>query len=160
MAALAMSASRGGHPQGCPYSVVGIFHVNAALTEPRAIARVFDIARIPAMNKLHYKGYTATIDFDAEGKVFFGRVDGINDIVSFHADTVADLEKEFADTMEFYFAGCAEDGRAPDKPDSDKLTLLLPARVRAAASAAADASGQSLNRWATAAIAQAAGVAL
>ena len=110
------------------------------------------------MNKLYYKGYTATVDFDAEGKVFFGRVDDINDIVAFHADNVADLEKEFAAMMEFYFAGCKEDGREPDKPANRKLTLRIAPRVRAAINAAAERAGTSTNKWAEAALARAAGV--
>ena len=32
---------------------------------------------------MSYKGYQARVEFDAEDEIFFGRIAGINDIVSF-----------------------------------------------------------------------------
>ena len=32
---------------------------------------------------MKYKGYTGSVDYDPEDRLFFGRVDGITDIVSF-----------------------------------------------------------------------------
>ena len=35
-------------------------------------------------NAVTYKGYAARVEFDAQGRIFFGRIAGIRDIVSFH----------------------------------------------------------------------------
>jgi len=43
------------------------------------------------MNTLTYKGYTARIDFDDRDNSLVGRLLGIQDIIGFHADNVADL---------------------------------------------------------------------
>lgn len=40
------------------------------------------------MKTLTYKGYAATVEFDAEDEIFAGRIGGIHDIVGFHADTL------------------------------------------------------------------------
>ena len=112
------------------------------------------------MNTMQYKGYTASINFDEDDDIFVGRVVGIRDIIAFHADNVADLKKEFAEMIDFYLESCARDGEEPNKPTSNKLTLRIAPRVRAAINAAAERAGTSTNRWAEAARAQAAGVTL
>jgi len=35
-------------------------------------------------NAMTYKGYTARIEFDAQDRIFFGRLAGIRDIITFH----------------------------------------------------------------------------
>ena len=42
-------------------------------------------------NVLEYKGYTGTVEFSAEDKVFFGKIPGIRDVVTFEAETVKKL---------------------------------------------------------------------
>ena len=38
-----------------------------------------------------YKGYMARIEFDPRDNIFFGKVMGIEDSITFHGDTVEDL---------------------------------------------------------------------
>ncbi|WP_256469842.1 type II toxin-antitoxin system HicB family antitoxin [Aromatoleum aromaticum] len=46
-------------------------------------------------------------------------------------------------------ADCKEQGVKPEKPASGKLMLRVPPEVHGAALVAAQASGKSLNQWAT-----------
>lgn len=46
-------------------------------------------------NAMTYKGYVARVEFDAEDRIFFGRLAGIRDIISFHGETVNELEEAF-----------------------------------------------------------------
>lgn len=98
-------------------------------------------------NILTYKGYSAAVDFDARDRIFFGRLAGIQDIVTFHGKTVDELEEAFKGAVDDYLAACARLGDAPNKPYSGKLTLRIPPRVHAAVATAAEISGKSLNRW-------------
>ena len=41
------------------------------------------------INSMSYKGYAASMVFDAEDKVIVGRVQDIDDIISFHGESVA-----------------------------------------------------------------------
>ena len=50
-------------------------------------------------NALTYKGYSARVEFDAEDRIFAGRIAGIRDIVGFHAETVTGLEKAFREAV-------------------------------------------------------------
>ena len=67
----------------------------------------------------------------------------------FHADTVSDLRSEFEKAVEDYLAECRELGVEPEKPASGKLLLRVPPEVHGKALVAAQASGKSLNQWAT-----------
>jgi len=100
------------------------------------------------LNTMSYEGYTARIDFDAEDNIFFGRVLGVNDTISFHGETVAELTSDFHNAIKHYLADCKKTGRQPDKPASGKLMLRVRPEVHAAVAIKAEASGKSLNQWA------------
>jgi len=55
-------------------------------------------------NTLHYKSYTVSMEFDSEDQVFVGRVMGIDDIIAFHANTVADFQSNFHEAVDAYLA--------------------------------------------------------
>jgi len=64
---------------------------------------------------LEHRGYIATVGYSASDKVFFGKIEGITDLVNFEADNVEELEKEFKNAVEDYLATCKELGKNPDK---------------------------------------------
>lgn len=100
------------------------------------------------MNTMIYKGYTARIDFDDRDNLLVGRLLGIQDVIGFHADTVAELRIAFEDAVDDYLETCARIGKSPEKPASGKLMLRIPPEIHAAALVAAKAKGKSLNQWA------------
>lgn len=55
-------------------------------------------------NTISYRGYTARIDFDARDDILVGRVLDISDVISFHADTVKDLHREFEKAVDDFLA--------------------------------------------------------
>jgi len=94
-----------------------------------------------------YKGYAARVEFDAEDRIFFGRIAGIRDIVTFHGATVDELEASFKEAVDHYLDTCAKLGDEPNKPYSGKLTLRIPPSIHAAVATAAETSGKSINKW-------------
>ena len=94
------------------------------------------------------KGYTASMVFDAEDSIIVGRVVGIDDIMSFHGESVAEFESNFQTVVDDYVAAAALLGGPPEKPASGKLMLRIAPVVHAAALKAAAQSGTSLNKWA------------
>lgn len=105
---------------------------------------------------MHYKGYAARIEFDAEDEVFAGHIAGINDVIGFHADKVADLKVAFHESVDDYLATCAELGKQPQKPYSGRVMFRIDPQVHANAARAAELSGKSLNEWAGEVLAKAA----
>ena len=99
------------------------------------------------MKAMVYKGYAARIEFDPEDDVFFGKIAGIRDGVSFHADNVADLKAAFHEAVDDYVATCEQVGKTPQKPYSGNLMLRVDPAVHSAAALAAELAGKSLNEW-------------
>lgn len=96
---------------------------------------------------MNHKGFHARIEFDAEDELFVGHLAGINDVVGFHAETVADLRAAFEEAVEDYIATCAKVGKPPEKAYSGKLMLRIAPEIHAEAALAAQLSGLSLNQW-------------
>ena len=108
------------------------------------------------INSMSYKGYSTSMVFDAEDKIVVGRVLDIDDIISFHGESVAEFEASFHAAIEDYLAASKELGSAPEKPASGKVMLRIAPEIHAAALKAAARSGTSLNKWAESALGKAA----
>lgn len=101
------------------------------------------------MNSMHYKGYTARIEYDERDNLFVGRILGIRAIISFEGESVAELKAAFEFAVEDYLADCTQQGLSPEKPASGRLLLRIPPEIHGRALIAAQAAGKSLNQWAT-----------
>ena len=99
------------------------------------------------MNSLTYKGYFATVNFDERDSIFWGKVIGIKDSITFEGETVAQLIEDFHNAIDHYLTDCKNEGRTPAKPYSGKLTLRISPSIHAEIAAAAAISGKSLNKW-------------
>jgi predicted HicB family RNase H-like nuclease len=108
------------------------------------------------INSMSYKGYTTSIVFDVQDKIIVGRILDIDDIISFHAESVAEFESNFHAVIEDYLAASNELNSAPEKPASGKVMLRIAPEIHAAALKAAARSGTSLNKWAEGALGKAA----
>ena len=112
------------------------------------------------MNSLSYKSYLARVEFDSDDRLFVGRIAGINDVVGFHAQSVAELEKAFRDAVDDYVATCERIGKPPERPFSGRVMFRVDPRVHARAALAAQLRGVSLNQWAEEALDRQAGADL
>lgn len=82
-------------------------------------------------NILRYKGYTASVQFDADDGILVGIVLGIKDIIDFHGDSVDAIRKEFKVAIDEYIKACKKLGREPNKPRQGKIVLMLPVDIEA-----------------------------
>lgn len=99
------------------------------------------------MKGMTYKGYAAQVEFDAEDHIFVGRIIGIRDIVTFHGESVSELENAFREAVDDYLEACEALGQKPNKPYSGNLMLRVAPDIHAAVATAAAASGKSINQW-------------
>ena len=51
---------------------------------------------------LEYKGYHAKIEYDADDKIYVGKVIGITDIVCFHGESMEEAKRMFEQSIENY----------------------------------------------------------
>jgi predicted HicB family RNase H-like nuclease len=96
---------------------------------------------------LEYKGYFGQVEFDPEANILHGEVAGTRDVITFQADSVADLIRSFHESVDDYLDFCAERGEEPDKPFSGQFVTRLEPEVHRLVSLAASTAGMSLNAW-------------
>lgn len=99
------------------------------------------------MGSLSYKGYYATVEFDADDAILTGRIAGINDVVGFHAEDAAGLVAAFHEAVDDYLATCDTVGKSPEKAYSGRVMVRIDPRVHARSALAAQLSGISLNQF-------------
>ena len=64
---------------------------------------------------LEYKGYHATVEYDAEDDIFVGEVFGIADSLNFHGTSVEELKAMFRQSIDNYLELCKQIGKNPEK---------------------------------------------
>lgn len=65
------------------------------------------------MEKLQYKGFLGSFDFQSEACYFYGNLDLKRDKVSYSAATLEELEVNFRNCVDNYLADCAAFGIEP-----------------------------------------------
>lgn len=98
-------------------------------------------------NILEYKGFKAKIEYSADDNVFFGYLIGIDDVVSFHAETVDQINSVFRESVDFHIEVCEKVGKQAKKQYSGKVMLRLPNQLHEKIAEAAASAGKSLNEW-------------
>ena len=67
------------------------------------------------MNRMTYQGYEASISFDEDATLFHGEVLNLRDVVTFQGQSVTDLKKAFAESIDDYVAFCKQRGEEPER---------------------------------------------
>ena len=96
---------------------------------------------------MEYKGYLAEVTFDDEAQILHGEVVNTRDVITFQAETVADLKREFHKSVDVYLQFCREMGQEPEKPFSGKFVVRLSPGTHRKAYLAAKRAGKTLNTW-------------
>ena len=63
---------------------------------------------------LEYKGYRTKIEFNRKDNIFYGKIEGIYDLVNFHANDYSKIEEEFHNAVDDYIEFCREIGKDPE----------------------------------------------
>ncbi len=98
-------------------------------------------------NVLEYKGYSGTVEFSAEDEVFFGRINGIRDVITFEADSVSKLKKAFKEAVEDYIETCEQLGKNPDKEFKGSFNVRIKPNLHRLAVIKSSAMKISLNQF-------------
>jgi len=96
---------------------------------------------------MEYKGYFAKVDFDADARVFHGEVINLRDVITFEADNVDALIREFHDSVDDYLDFCKERGEKPEKPFSGRFVLRIDSELHKNIYLRSKLSNKSLNAW-------------
>lgn len=94
---------------------------------------------------LHYKGYYANVQFSADDEVFFGKLLGITDVVSFEGTTVKELKNAFIEAVDDYLATCEELDKEPEKMYKGSFNIRISPELHRKAAIISAGKNMSLN---------------
>lgn len=66
-------------------------------------------------NYLKHKSYYGSVEFSSRDNILFGSIIGINDLVTYEAESVGELKQAFIESVEEYLETCKSLGKEPDK---------------------------------------------
>ena len=101
---------------------------------------------------LTYKGFMGTVHFSAEDKVFHGKIEGIDDLVTFEGHSVEELIKAFHNEVDDYIALCKEMGKEPIRSYKGSFNVRISPEMHRKAVEKATKKGLSLNQFVQTAI--------
>ncbi len=64
---------------------------------------------------IEYKGLIGSLHFDSEDEVFFGKIEGIEDLISFEGQSVKEIKKAFQESVDDYLELCRKSQKNPEK---------------------------------------------
>ena len=96
---------------------------------------------------MEYKGYHATIEYDAEDSIFVGEVFGIADSLNFHGKSVDELRQMFEQSIENYLDLCEKIGKEPDKEFKGTFNIRITPELHKKAALEAQKNNISLNQY-------------
>ena len=101
---------------------------------------------------LTYKGFMGTVHFSAEDKVFHGKIEGIDDLVTFEGYSVEELIKAFHNEVDDYITLCKEMGKEPIRSYKGSFNVRISPEMHRKAVEKATKKGLSLNQFVQTAI--------
>lgn len=104
---------------------------------------------------IKHKGYFGSVHYNAEDRVFYGKIEFIRSLVSYEGRDADSLEAAFKEAVEDYLATCAELGREPEKPFKGSFNVRVAPELHQRLMIAAAQQGMTLNRFVAEALSQA-----
>lgn len=104
------------------------------------------------MKNLEYKGYTGSIEYSPEDSLLYGKVLGIQGLISYEGETGGDLEKDFHEAIDTYLTDCKSNGTEPDKPFKGSFNVRISPSLHQRAALLAKEAKVSLNNFVAEAI--------
>ena len=98
-------------------------------------------------NVLTYKGYIGSVQFSGEDNVFFGKVEGINDLVTFEGETVQELKDAFRYMVDEHIKDCETENIPVEKSYKGSLHIDLTPDLHRRAAIFAKIHGTTLNTF-------------
>jgi predicted HicB family RNase H-like nuclease len=100
-----------------------------------------------AMDVLTYKDFIGSVHFSAEDNIFFGKVEGINDLITFEGDSVSELKNAFRYVIDEHIKDCETENTPVEKSYKGSFNLKLTPDLHRKAVIMAKSQGSTLNAF-------------
>lgn len=95
---------------------------------------------------LTHKGFIGSVHYNAKDRVFFGKVEGINDLVTFEGTSVDELENAFKFMVDEHIKDFEEEGIPVEKSYKGSFNIRLNPGIHKKAAQLALMKGITLNQ--------------
>ena len=101
------------------------------------------------MEKLEYKGYIGSIEFNKEDNCLFGKVLGLNkeNCITYEGVTAAELYNDFKAGIEHYLDFCQRKAIKPKKSYNGVLNIRIPSETHCQIATYAENHGTNINSF-------------
>ncbi len=96
-------------------------------------------------NVLEYKGYAGSVEFSSENNILFGKVIGINGLISYEGESVAELREDFKAAVDDYLEICKEKNVEPQKVYKGTFNIRISPELHRSLAVFAAAHNMTLN---------------
>jgi len=98
-------------------------------------------------NVLTYKGFIGSVYFSADDSVFFGKIEGINDLITFEGETVQELKDAFCYMVDEHIKDCETENILVEKSYKGSFNIRLTPDLHRRAAISAKMHGMTLNTF-------------
>jgi predicted HicB family RNase H-like nuclease len=95
---------------------------------------------------LEYRGFVGSVHFSAEDKIFHGKIEGVNDLISFEGETVNELEEGFHYMVDEHIKDCEKENQPIEKSYKGSFNIRITPDLHRRAAQTAIRRGVSLNQ--------------
>ena len=96
-------------------------------------------------NTLNYKGFFGSVEFSDEDDIFYGRIIGIKDCITYEGASVKSLRRDFIAAVDDYLNVCAEIGKEPEKSYKGTFNVRIEPALHRQLVVYSSSHGKSLN---------------
>jgi predicted HicB family RNase H-like nuclease len=96
---------------------------------------------------IEFKNFVGSVHYSSEDDCFFGRLEGITDLVTFEGKSTSELKKAFKEAVEDYIEACAELGKDLFKSYKGSFNIRVSPDLHRKIANKAVKSGISLNQF-------------
>lgn len=94
---------------------------------------------------LNYREYFGSLHFSSADRLFYGKVEGISDLIQFQGESVSELECNFIAAVDDYLETCKRLNCKPDKTYKGSFNVRVSSETHKSAALLAAKHGIKLN---------------
>ena len=96
---------------------------------------------------LNYKGFIGSVHFSADDNTFFGKIEGINDLITFEGETVKELTDAFHYMVDEHINDCEAENIAAEKSYKGSFNVRVTPELHRRIAISAKMRGESINKF-------------
>jgi len=96
---------------------------------------------------LNYRGFIGSVHFSADDRIFYGKIEGVTDLVTFEGETVKELTDAFHYMVDEHIKDCEAENIAPEKSYKGSFNVRLTPELHKRIADSAKMRGITINKY-------------